>query len=222
MVRLILVCTLLAIIFSYELVSGALTITLDNGKMVLSKNEKGEPLKTGDVIEKYITVRNVNEEKVSVEVSSSGDLGDYIEIMDKKFEMQPGEVKKIRFKIKIAKEGETESKINVKFYSPSEKKGVALSSVIVVIAEKNNFFDFFNFDNNEEKNSNEFSEKKSFGLVQILIFSMIGLLIILIFLFFVSKNLKKNRSKIDNEKDSYEKNEVLKNQIKSKKSVKRQ
>jgi len=94
--------------------------------------------------------------------------------------------------------------------------------VIVVIAEKNNFFDFFNFDNNEEKNSNEFSEKKSFGLVQILIFSMIGLLIILIFLFFVSKNLKKNRSKIDNEKDSYEKNEVLKNQIKSKKSVKRQ
>jgi hypothetical protein len=121
----------------------AITGSLGNARMILNA-------KVGEQIEKSILVKNTNNVTVEIELSSSGDLGDSIIIKDKKFELLPGEEKKAFFTIKIAKEGTTESKIDVKFTPKEGKNGVGLSSTIIVVAEKGD--SLFNFGGNESEN----------------------------------------------------------------------
>ena len=132
------------------LISNVIAITgaIGNARMILRVNE-------GDEIEKYVLVKNVNEVKVDIIVSASGDLQDYIDIKDKEFSLNAGDEKKAYFIIKVPKEGTTESKINVQF-TPDEGNGVGLSSTVIVIAEDtgegNWFTDWLNRNDDSEDN----------------------------------------------------------------------
>lgn len=147
-------CLVLLVFVSFISSVSAITGSIGNARMVLKAQ-------TGDKIEKYIKVINVNDVEVEIEVSASGELAKYIDIKDKKFILGAGEEKKAYFTINVAKAGKTESKINIKFTPIEGGNGVGLSSVVIVIAEgedledKNEFdlFDFFNNNEDEEQNS---------------------------------------------------------------------
>lgn len=109
----------------------ALSANLGNARMVLH-------VKTGDLIEKTVLVKNVNNETINIEADASGDLAKDITIKNPKFTLAEGEEKNIEFTIKVRNEGTSESKINVKFISQVTKQGVGLSSTIIVIADKGN------------------------------------------------------------------------------------
>lgn len=139
--------------------TSAITGSIGNARMVLRVN-------TGDKVEKYILVKNVNDVPVDIELIKSGDLADYIEIKDNNFTLAPGQDRKAYFTIDIKEPGTSESKINVKFSPKEVGNGVGLSSTIIVIAEgsKKSFFDFFT-GNNEEENIDE-NQTVSFGLTK--------------------------------------------------------
>lgn len=105
----------------------AITASIGNARMILRAN-------VGDTIEKSILVKNVNNETINIEVFASGDLEKNIKILDNNFTIDAGQEKNARFTIKVSKTGTTESQVNVKFFSPTEKKGVGLTSTVIVIA----------------------------------------------------------------------------------------
>lgn len=151
---------IILIFFSYSIsLVYAITGSIGNARMVLRVN-------TGDKIEKYVLVKNVNDVPVDIELIKSGDLADYIEIKDNNFTLAPGQDRKAYFTIDIIEPGTSESKINVKFSPKEVGNGVGLSSTIIVIAEgsKKSFFDFFT-GNNEEENIDE-NQTVSFGLTK--------------------------------------------------------
>lgn len=127
----------------------AITGSLGNARMVLSKDENGNPIKVGDKIEKSILVKNVNNVSLDIKLSPSGDLAGSIDIQDKEFTLDAGEEKKAYFTISVTKEGTTESKIDVTFTPLVGKNGVGLSSTIIVIAGKRN--GLFNPGNNSNQ-----------------------------------------------------------------------
>ncbi len=118
----------LIMFFSLAYVS-ALTASLGNARMIIRA-------KTGETIDKYILVKNVNNETVDITMYAEGDLANFITIKEPDFTLQPGEDKKAEFTIKVAKNGTTETKINVRFSPEGKKSGVGLSSTIDVIAEE--------------------------------------------------------------------------------------
>ena len=124
----------------------AITGSIGNSRMVL------RDVKVGDTIEKTILVINRNEVSVNVTMSATGDLAGDIDIIDDKFILQPGEEKKAAFKIKVTKEGETESNINILFTPIDGGNGVGLSSTIIVLASKdgNSIFNPTEEENEEE------------------------------------------------------------------------
>ena len=177
----------------------AVTANIGNARMILRA-------KVGDTIEKKVLVININNETIDISSFASGDLKDYITITDGNFSLEPLEERNITFTVKVAKEGTTESKVNVKFFSPTENRGVGLSSDIVVIASKDGSSyvpDENNIKNNntsEDTNSDTSSERKPFSVLQIL-FALTGV-ILLVFLgiliwYYVKSNLK-NEESIEN------------------------
>ena len=133
---------ILLIIINISFIS-AITGSIGNARMVL-RAEKG------DIIEKSILVKNVNNVSVEIELSPSGDLADYLDIKDEKFTLSPNDEKKAYFTLKVGKDGTTETKINVKFNPVDEGNGIGLSSTIIVITgEESDWF------NNEEETNNE-------------------------------------------------------------------
>ncbi len=104
----------------------AVTASIGNARMILRAN-------VGETIQKSILVKNINNETINIEIDASGDLEKDIKILDNNFTLAPGEEKNARFTIKITKNGAFENRINVKFFSPTEQKGVALSSNVVVM-----------------------------------------------------------------------------------------
>ena len=122
------VSLVLLLILSVGLVS-AITGSMGNARMILR-------VETGDLIEKYILVKNVNDVPLDIELSPAGDLAEDIEIIDDKFSLGPGTEKKAYFNIKVKEEGTTESTINVKFTPEEGGNGVGLSSTVIVIAKE--------------------------------------------------------------------------------------
>jgi len=124
----------------------AITGSIGNSRMVL------RDVKVGDTIEKTILVINRNEVAVNVTMSATGDLAGDIDIIDNEFILQPGEEKKAAFKIKVTKDGETESNINILFTPIDGGNGVGLSSTIIVLASKdgNSIFNPTEEENEEE------------------------------------------------------------------------
>lgn len=138
----------------------AITASIGNARMILRAE-------TGDVLEKSILVKNVNDVAVNILLTASGDLEKDIVIKDKNFILQPNEEKKAFFTVKVTKAGTTESKINVQFTLVGEKNGAGLSSSIIVIAnETGNSYE----ENTDEaevntENNSESSSGASFGKI---------------------------------------------------------
>jgi hypothetical protein len=105
--------------------ASALTGSIGNARMIL----KAE---AGDVIEKYVLVKNVNNESININISVSGDLADYVDLDKESFVLQPGEEKKAYFTIEAKKPGQYETKINVQFSPLETGNGVGLSSTVIL------------------------------------------------------------------------------------------
>lgn len=126
----------------------AITGSIGNARMILRAE-------TGDTIDKYILVRNVNDEALNIELEAIGDLSSDITILHDKFVLEAGTEKRAEFIIKVKNVGTTQGKINVKFSPIIKGNGVGLSSTIIVIAEKGpGFFDFGGSDE-EDKEDND-------------------------------------------------------------------
>lgn len=103
----------------------AITGKIGNGRMIIN-------LEVGDILNRTIRVINDNDAALNITLTGSGDLVDYLEIIDDSFILQAGEEKKARFKLEAKKAGTYTTKINVRF-APLEEggNGVGLSSTII-------------------------------------------------------------------------------------------
>ena len=118
-------CLLLLILI---LVPSALAITgeIGNARAIISREWNGR-----ETLERTILVRNPNDVKLDIKLEPSDEIKDIVEIVDKEFELQPGEEKNARFNLKIEREGSWSGKIHV-FFIPEEGSRVVLSSTIVL------------------------------------------------------------------------------------------
>jgi len=171
--------------------TSAITGSIGNARMILNAQQ-------GDVIEKTILVINVNDVAVDVGLSTSGDLADSIEILDKNFTLQPKEEKKARIEITVAKSGTTETSVNVQFTPVDGKNGVGLSSKIIVNAEGTAGFWSFLKKDSGNTNSTDFSDStgnsKSSNLF-IIVALVVVFVVLLVALFFVVSGFRKNKFK---------------------------
>jgi hypothetical protein len=106
----------------------AISAAIGNGRMIL----RGE---VGDVVERYVNVINQNDFDVLINVSVTGDLKNYVSLVDESFVLSGGEEKKAYFDIEFAKSGTSDTKINVQFTPVDDEGGAGLSSSVIVIAE---------------------------------------------------------------------------------------
>ncbi len=106
----------------------AITASIGNSRMVLR-------VSPGETIERYVLVKNVNNETVAINITALGDLEKNVNIKEKTFTLAQGEEKKAYFTIKANEEGMTETRIIIAF-KPQEGSGVGLSSTVILIAEK--------------------------------------------------------------------------------------
>ncbi|MBU0977855.1 MAG: hypothetical protein KKD18_05545 [Nanoarchaeota archaeon] len=121
--------TVLALIILLSIVSQASAITgqMGNSRMVLRLN-------VGEEARRYLLIENVNDVPITIELLSTGDLADSVQIEENSFILQPGEEKKAYFTITADRAGTTETKINVMF-KPPQGSGVGLSANIIVITD---------------------------------------------------------------------------------------
>ena len=137
----------------------AITGSMGNSRMVLR-------LSPGETVEKYILVKNVNNESIVISLSVSGNLSEYVNIRDNNFTLQPGEDKKAYFTIKAAKSGTTETKILVKFSPIVKGSAVGLASTIIVITgEVSAASDNTNEQNSSNSSGFSFNPKAGTGSV---------------------------------------------------------
>ncbi|MBS3079123.1 hypothetical protein J4218_03305 [Candidatus Pacearchaeota archaeon] len=202
----------------------AVTASIGNARMILRAQ-------VGDTIEKSILVKNVNNESVKIEIFASGDLVKDIKILDSNFTLEPGEEKDARFTIKITKEGAFENKINVKFTSFTEGKGVALSSNVVVMVLKDN--ESISPDTNDSLDNTDNTDNTGENTIKpigplVLLLSITGIILLIFFVVLIvyySKAGKKEKEENNSDVKEENKKESDKgrkgNIIKSKKRAKK-
>lgn len=175
--------------------SWAITASIGNSRMVLR-------IGVGENVERYILVKNVNDESVTIILTSSGDLADNIKLKENSFILAPGEEKKAYFGI-IAKEaGTKEGRINVEF-KPEEGNSAGLASIVTVIADEkyagqDRFISGGYEGNNKESEESSYNSPESDNEIKVeknigpsaLIISSVALLGILILLYFYSLTIK--------------------------------
>ncbi|MBS3093066.1 hypothetical protein J4456_00620 [Candidatus Pacearchaeota archaeon] len=198
--------------------SEKITGSIGNARMILKATQ-------GDVINKCVLVKNVNDIDLEIMVSASGDLADYVTFKEEKFLLTAGDEKKACFEITAKKSGTTETKINVKF-APEDGNGVGLSSTIIIVAEKNNLLpDFFGDDEetiveNSEETDDRVTKtgivpikKKSFNLVIVsaLITTFLVVVLLILLGFTINKNPVISDKKIKKEQTK-QKKEMLTNE----------
>ena len=168
----------------------AITASIGNARMVLRAN-------VGDTIERAVLVKNVNNVTVKVSSFASGDLAQDMILKDANFTLEANQEKNIDFKVKIAKNGTTETKINIAF-SPTDGKsgGVGLSSTIIVIAggesaddssavngDDGPIFDFFN------------NFKINMAVIGIIATAIVFAVFVVVLVLYSKKGLKKDLNK---------------------------
>lgn len=111
----------------------AITGSIGNAKAIVTVD-----LSKSNVLERTVLVRNVNNFSISVKLEPADDLEKITEIIDKEFELGPGEEKKARFKVTIP-EPKTYSGNIVVFFNPPEGKGagVVLQANLIIKASNN-------------------------------------------------------------------------------------
>ena len=185
----------------------AITGSMGNAKMILYPEVNGW---TNTVIEKTILTKNVNNVSINVTLQLDQNATKFIELIDKSYILAPGENKTAQFEVKVKKEGTYQGKINV-FFSPADGKGpgVVLSSVVTVIAKKNQ--DYTDMPNTNDSNTGDVisdNENGGQGIPRLFLFWGIGtavLVIILLLLLYVW-NKKRNKNKIRKNKFKWERN----------------
>jgi hypothetical protein len=78
---------------------------------------------------------NPNNETITVDVTLSGAIGPFITLETDSLVLEANETKKLNFDIRLENEGEFVGEL-LFLFTPIDGQGVALSSQIVVIAEK--------------------------------------------------------------------------------------
>lgn len=222
------VVILFFVLVSISLISYASAITgsIGNARMVLR-------VETGDTVEKYILVKNINDVPIDVKVTAAGDLADDIEILDDEFTLEPNSERKAYFRVKIKKEGTTESNINIQF-TPEEGNGVGLSSTVIIIAKGEGEWD--EEDNTEEdtvedglvsvslggtgENKNNDSGMSKQVIISIIVTIIVFVIFIIVLVLYCMQIKKMEEAKKESEKEV--KKEVKKSvKTKPKKSVRK-
>jgi hypothetical protein len=124
------IVTVLLLVMLVGIVSScyALTANIGNARMILRAQ-------VGDTIERSVLVKNVNNVTVKIDAVVVGDLAKDLVLKNSNFTLEPNQEKNIDFKVKVTKNGTSETKINIGF-SPTDGKGgaVGLTSTIIIIA----------------------------------------------------------------------------------------
>lgn len=105
----------------------AITAKIGNGRMILN-------VEVGETVDRTVRVINDNDVAVNVNVFPTGDLESDVELFEETFVLQPGEEKKVRFKIPVKAAGRSETRINVQFNPIEGGNGVGISSQIIINA----------------------------------------------------------------------------------------
>ncbi len=194
MKRLIAVCLLALILLNSV---SAITGSIGNARMILREVD-GKDIKVGDVIEKYVLVKNINDVAVDIELFASGDLADDITIISDKFSLVSGEDRKAYFQIEVTKAGTTESNINVKFTPQDGGNGVGLTSTIIIVAVENSFWsNLLGGDGDADSGNNtdvitgsavsSSSKKLSPGLILVLMMGFFLVLLLVLLMLMIKK-----------------------------------
>ena len=179
----------------------AITASIGNSRMVLNAE-------TGEEVERYILIRNVNDIDANVKLSASGQLNDTIKIRDDNFTLKSGDEKKAYFTIMAKEPGTTESKILIQFTGVGDKNGVGLASTVTFVAsgesikeDSGGFFGFGGSKNNSIGNSNSGKSESSnndegFQVSPIILLSISTSILVLIFLIMIII-LSRKKTKMD-------------------------
>ena len=124
------ITTLFLIILTTGTIS-ALTGIISPARFVIRTNQ-------GEIVEKYISIKNPNNSTVNIELNSSADPGVNITLINKTFSLNSNETKKAFFKIKSNEIGTKEGKINIRF--SKTKENITLTSRITLIIEEKTSF----------------------------------------------------------------------------------
>lgn len=135
----------------------AITGEIGNARAVISRDWNGR-----ETIERTILVRNPNNVSVDIKLEPSDEIKDIVELIDKEFELQPGEEKKARFNLKITEQGQWNGRINV-FFRPEEGNSVVLASTIILLVG-DEFDDEDIVEETQEENQDEILEQEDEGL----------------------------------------------------------
>lgn len=179
----------------------ALTGSIGNARMVL----KAE---VGDTIQKYILVKNVNDEAVNITLSASGNLTKDTKIIDNSFILQPGDEKKAYFTIKARQPGSYETRISVQFLPLDKGNGVGLNSVVLLNVYgqgellKDNETDIEENVNDEETDEEGITgavigENLNVNLVLLIFMSLLTLILIILLIFIIARKKKVNKKRSD-------------------------
>lgn len=124
--------------------SYALTASMGNARMVLRPEvPEGKTV----VIEKTISVNNVNDFPIKIEITPDKYYAKIIEVLDNNFVLQPGDSKKAAFRITLKSGGTYSGKLLVSFKPEDpERKDIPmmLPSTIIIVASgpvNDNYYD---------------------------------------------------------------------------------
>jgi Na+-transporting methylmalonyl-CoA/oxaloacetate decarboxylase gamma subunit len=173
----------------------AITGSIGNAKMILRAE-------TGDEIEKYVLVKNVNNVSVNIEVEASGNLSEWVEVKDEAFTLAPGTEKRAYFVIDVKEEGQTTGTIDIKFSPLDDGNGVGLMSTVIVIAEKGSWFGGDDEDDDDggwfgggDEDEGDSSEGGSAAVVILAVVLIILLILVITFFYLLMKINSKARKK---------------------------
>jgi|GEM_PF-6476597 hypothetical protein len=126
--KLIGVFLLLLMAFSLVGSAYAITGTIGSSRMILRDVEVGE------VIERNILVRNVNDVAVTIELFSEGEIASWIDIDETEFELAPNQERNAHISIEVREGGVHEGNVNVAFTPVDGGNGVGLTSTIIILS----------------------------------------------------------------------------------------
>lgn len=131
--RVLFMCLIALVLLSISSVS-ALNAKVGNGKFVISNATVGE------VIERSMKIYNNNSFEIIIELVPSGNLSQYIKIIDNNITMAPNSEREFSFSVKVPKEGRNDGGINVKFtpvnMTANGKNGIVIPTTMIIFATK--------------------------------------------------------------------------------------
>lgn len=107
----------------------ALTASIGNSRAIVHAE-------VGNVLERSILIKNVNDVDVRVTLDPAGDLENDFTFEDNNFTLSAHQDRELRYTLRVSKSGTTETKINVAF-TPPEGSGVGIAATLIVVASEN-------------------------------------------------------------------------------------